>query len=167
MMAYRSHERDLEKVDPVAAAIEVEALTQIIRRDITPVPYNVSAEKQIMELDAAPNKQALKLAAQLVQRLSSHYAIVLPSRLGDDGRFSISYDCTVIPNLKLIGDSDGLLGWLKSRARVLLGARPVTLTLPLDNAWTTSSYHMFIHSEDGLYLASQEGDFLKARWSRV
>jgi len=165
LSAYATKEPDLWKVSPEAVHAERAALDEIIRRNNKPIAYDKSAAKDIANLKAV-NKNNLKLAAQLVQLLSSRYAIVVPVPLKADGRFTVGYERTIIPQLDLLGETAGFLGWLKSRARVLFGARPVSLTLPLDNAWTAQSFHMLVHSEEGLYLGSQESPELEPyiRW---
>src|SRR5260370_10955851 len=39
--------------------------------------------------------------------------------------------------------------------RILLGARPISVTVSLDNAWTCQSYHVRVDAPEGLYLANQ------------
>lgn len=96
------------------------------------------------------------LAANFVRKLTTHYAIVavIPSHC--NGRFLVRYQRILIPDVKL-SDPDTkrrltLKGWL----RMALGAKPVEVTIELDNASTCQSYHLRVNGPEGLYLASQE-----------
>jgi hypothetical protein len=111
-------------------------------------------------------RRAIRMAAQLVEVLSTHYAIVVAAPVPASGRFAISYECTAIPELDL---ASGLkrghsmpgrfikrLHEFKTRLYIFLSTRPVDVKLSLDNAWTCQSYHVLVHCPDSLYLTHQE-----------
>ncbi|MEV4711366.1 hypothetical protein [Micromonospora sp. NPDC049374] len=114
------------------------------------------------------NHAAISLAVELVNKLSSHYAVVAAIPCPPEGKFVISYERMMTPSLALAPISDGILSWLKARARLLLGSRPVDFTVTLDNACTTQSYHLFIDAQDGVFVGVQESDdlvaYLNAHW---
>ncbi len=107
---------------------------------------------------------AIRLAAQLVQVLSSNYAIVVETPAPASGRFAITYTCRLIPELDLaprtqVGSQSGVRRKFRTwqvRLNILLGTRPVDVKLSLDNAWTCQSYHVLVHCPEGLYLEKQE-----------
>ncbi len=115
------------------------------------------------------NPAALKLAAQLIKKLSSHYAVVAAVPCPVDGRFVVSYERMMTPTLALAPWSEGILSWMKARARLLLGSRPVDFSISLDNAWTTQSYHLVIDCQDGVFVGVQEAQglvgYLDAHWN--
>lgn len=115
------------------------------------------------------NPAALRLAAQLVKKLSSHYAVVAAVPCPVDGRFVVSYERMMTPTLALAPWSEGILSWLKARARLLLGSRPVDFSISLDNAWTTQSYHLMIDCQEGVFVGVQEAQdlvgYLDAHWN--
>ncbi|MBM0255699.1 hypothetical protein [Micromonospora sp. 4G55] len=116
------------------------------------------------------NSAALRLAAQLVKKLTSHYAVVAAIPCPPDGRFVVSYERMMTPALELAPIKQGVLSWLKARARLLLGSRPVDFSISLDNAWTTQSYHLLIDAQDGVFVGVQESEeligYLDAHWNR-
>jgi hypothetical protein len=146
------------KIDDEVRSAERLAFSDILDRGpATPVPRMAGA-RALRRLDdgtGTVNKELLDLAARLVEQLSERYAIVASLPVGQDGRLAFQYSQTVTPTLSLLGGR-GLMPWLKSRLRILVGARPVSVSLPLDGAWTSQSYHLRVNSEEGLYLASQE-----------
>lgn len=100
----------------------------------------------------------LKLAAALVRKLSLHYALVAVTDLGPDGRLLLRYRRTLIPELELSpveSDDLNLYRKLKGWLNTLFGARPVNVTVSLDNAWTCDSYHVRVDAPEGLYLVKQ------------
>jgi len=102
------------------------------------------------------NAAACELAAKLVRKLTSHYAIVAVVPCPPDGRFVITYERMVTPSLQLARRSDGSLNWIKARLRMLLGARPVDVTVGLENAPTTQSYHLIVDGREGAFVGWQE-----------
>lgn len=137
-------------------------------------PVSSEAEKiaaHIEELDVQPDRVVyLRLAAALLRKMSRHYALVAATRTDEDGRIFVRYQRTLIPELDLGSDDleavakrmTRVVGRLydlvrRSRAwlRILLGARPISVTVSLDNAWTCQSYHVRVDAPDGLYLANQ------------
>lgn len=115
------------------------------------------------------NPAALKLAAQLIKKLSSHYAVVAAVPCPVDGRFVVSYERMMTPTLTLAPWSEGILSWMKARARLLFGSRPVDFSISLDNAWTTQSYHLVIDCQDGVFVGVQKAQdlvgYLDAHWN--
>jgi hypothetical protein len=113
------------------------------------------ATEILAEGNASPVAQ---LAAALVKKLSQNYAITVRLPVQQSGRFFIRYTRTIIPELELPIDHTtkfAKLAKLKSQLRVLLGARPIDMTISLDNAWTCQSYHARITVSEGLYLVHQ------------
>ncbi|MGW4462368.1 hypothetical protein [Micromonospora sp. NPDC004704] len=131
----------------------------------------VSPHELLSKLDA-PNKKELRLAAELVRKLSDNYVIVVRLPRPSDGRFVVHYEATVIPRLRLSRRGKwSPLGWIGGRMRILLGARPVQLAVSLANAGTGRSYHLKVQSPEGLYLRSQEfvdaKEYLKRRAAKA
>jgi hypothetical protein len=158
--------------------LEHRALCEIVKRDraatkmkdtqgVSPVaPKADEVAERLEKLPIAdPSRRVyLILAAALVRKLSRHYALVASTELPPDGRLILRYARTLIPELESseAGGENGqtylkkaykrFKGWL----RILFGTRPVNVTVSLDNAWTTYSYHVRVDAPDGLYLARQE-----------
>lgn len=115
------------------------------------------------------NRVYLLLAAELVRRLSLHYALVASVPITSTGRFSIKYKRTLIPELELSPDGEEadssrrenhaqtarFLTYAKGWLRVLFGTRPINVTVSLDNSWTCQSYHVRVQAPEGFYLARQ------------
>ena len=137
------------------------------------VPDGLSLAKTIRNLadvsDADPScAQALRLAANLVKVLSSHYAIVVQIPVTASGRFTMKYECTLIPELDLetgreygpdtqsVGTGARMLRSWRATLETLLGARPVNIKISLDNAWACQSYHVIVRCSENLYVSSQE-----------
>ena len=135
-----------------------------------------SAIRMLSELEpAVTDKASLRMAIRLAKELSGHYAVVAPISLPPGGRFSLHYERSLIPELELTPErhmrlrQSGKLtkgiksAWLdvKGKLRVLLGTRPVSVTVSLDNAWTCQSYHVRVEVPQGLYLRRQELDASK------
>ncbi|MDZ5443420.1 hypothetical protein U2F26_11845 [Micromonospora sp. 4G57] len=128
----------------------------------------------VADADVGPevvNEAALTLAAQLVKKLTSHYAVVAAVPCPPDGRFVVSYERMMTPALELAPLSKGILNWMKARARLVFGSRPVDFAISLDSAWTTQSYHLVIDAQDGVFVGVQEStdllEYLTAHWNRV
>ena len=103
-----------------------------------------------------------RLAVAFVDKLTNHYCIVGSFRADQDGRMLIKYEQSIIPALAMSDDAAErrirLGGWL----RVALGARPVDLTIAINNASTCKSYHLRLLCGEELYLGAQEAvDFDK------
>jgi hypothetical protein len=109
-------------------------------------------------------KVYLNLAAELVRKLSLHYAMVASIPFSPGGRILVRYRRALIPELELSPDTEGekvslplrgvrrVKGWL----RILFSTRPVSVTVSLDNSWTCQSYHVRVYAPEGLYLAKQK-----------
>jgi hypothetical protein len=87
------------------------------------------------------------LLKDFVKLLTTHYAIVVGIRPDDRGRALIKLEQTLIPDLKLKQ---------RDRLKVILGCRPVDLSVHLRNASTCQSYHLKVNAPAGLHLAHQE-----------
>ncbi|MEV3914436.1 hypothetical protein [Streptomyces canus] len=135
-----------------------------------------SAIRMLSELESAvTDKASLRMAIRLAKELSGHYAVVAPISLPPGGRFSLRYERSLIPELELTPErhmrfrqsgkwTRGIQSaWIdvKGKLRVLLGTRPVSVTVSLDNAWTCQSYHVRVQAPPGLYLRRQELDASK------
>lgn len=135
-----------QKLSDEATAAESIVLTAIMqRRDPTsaaPVPDPAAAD---VITTLKPQRDAgLELVAQFARTLIEKYAIVVAVPLSNDRRYRFEYHRTLMPET-----SCGFL-------RILLGARPVELTLDIANASTSQSFHLHVHAPEGLYLAHQE-----------
>jgi hypothetical protein len=148
-----------EKRHAQALRAEHMALTAVMRRGRA--LDDISGVEAIRQLGDAPNQEALTLAARLVEKLTSNYAIVAPVPWPPDRRFVVSYERWITPSLQLADINSGFLRWLKARARLLLGARPVDIRIPLENACTSQSYHLIIDGHDGVFVGSQRSSRLE------
>ena len=92
------------------------------------------------------SRVAVRMAQDFVRIFMYHYAIVVPIDIAPDGRFSVSYNETIVPLLHLT--SLGLLN-------VLLGTRPITLTVSARGASYAQSWHLQVNGPDGTYLGDQ------------
>lgn len=166
------------ELEPSIQAAEDAAIRCILHRGPVNTEEIIKAVKGISSLQrriprrgSSPNPgteqwQAsilLQLAARFVEKLSYDYAIVVPAECRADGRVSLRYERTVIPSVELSERSVRtrkisilwFVRWSKDRLRFLLGARPVELTVPLENASTCQSFHMTVVCPEGLYLRDQ------------
>ena len=110
-------------------------------------------------------RRAIRMAAQLAEVLTSHYAIIAAVPVPASGRFTIKYESTLIPELDLVPRTIGGrsmppsiskgMGAIKTRLNILLSTRPVDIKVSLDNAWTCQSYHVLVRCPEGLYLGRQ------------
>ena len=164
--------------------LEHRALCEIMKRaqanaevkellGISPISLEAKAiAAHIESLNVPPGRKVyLRLAADLLRMMSRHYALVAATRSDKDGRIFVRYTRTLIPELNLTDDEleaagrtvvrvfGGLSNALRSGRswlRILLGARPIGVTVSLDNAWTCQSYHVRVDAPEGLYLADQK-----------
>lgn len=138
------------------ADLELLALEAMMQRRLNPVgPVDTSTADKIAEL-AVPNKQVLKIAAELVRKLIANYAIVITTPIGPDRRMQYRHEQILIPELKLTKEGSRRRWSVSSAVRLCLGARPVDLNIDIKNASSCQSYHLHVHGPDGLYLARQE-----------
>lgn len=97
-----------------------------------------------------------RLAVAFVDKLTNHYCIVGSFKADQDGRMLVKYEQAIIPTLIMSDETAKrrirFVGWL----RVALGARPVDLTININNASTCKSYHLRLLCGDELYLGAQE-----------
>lgn len=79
-----------------------------------------------------------------VEKLRENYAIVALVHPDERGRFSVTYEQTIIPpeSYKRISEA--------------LGARPLDIHVDLENASTCQSYHLRVQCPDHLYLRRQK-----------
>ncbi|MBU2667145.1 hypothetical protein KOI35_26920 [Actinoplanes bogorensis] len=145
-----------EPLDPArhheAFAAEHLALSAIMRRGRD---KDVSGAGALKALDA-PGESAIHMAAGLAERLASNYVVVAAVPWPAENRFVVTYERQITPQLQLADRSSGWIPWLKGRARLLLGSRPVDITVPLENACTAQSYHLLVDGQDGVYVGSQK-----------
>lgn len=137
-----------------AEALAIGAMMARVDPNATATSVDYSAAQKIEHL-MAPNRAVCNLAATFVRKLTTHYAIVAMIPSHSDGRLLFKYRQTLIPGVKLSeADTEKRLtlgGWI----RLALGAKPVEVSIELDNASTCQSYHLRIAGPPGLYLASQ------------
>jgi len=139
----------------IAESIVLTAIMQ--RRDpnsSAPVPDPAAAD---VITTLKPHRDlALELVAQFARTLIEKYAIVVAVPLSSDRRFKFEYHQTLVPETKFGLSDSGHRRTFGGFLRILLGARPVELTLDIANASTSQSFHLHVHAPDGLYLAHQE-----------
>ncbi|WP_327404335.1 hypothetical protein OG194_32500 [Streptomyces sp. NBC_01288] len=125
----------------------------------------VRGREELLKMQGIRNPASRDLAVLLVEKLAKNYALIASVPLPHDGRFVIRYEETTIPKLDLVPEKItsrfgergvDLKRRFKALLRVLLGTRPVSLKVPLDNASTCQSFHVRVQSPEGLYLAHQE-----------
>jgi hypothetical protein len=138
-----------------AITAELQAVEAIVkRRKSKSGPIDMGVADTIEQL-AAPNPHALRLAASFVRRLVNHYAIVVVVQKAPRYRWIITYERTLVPQLSLSRFPAQPTAWFKNILRIPLGARPVDLSVSLENAWTTQGYHLLVNGPDDLYLGRQ------------
>jgi len=144
---------------------ERQALRCIMQRGIPADSDIKAAVDQLSNLPITPNGdtaviqdlQALKVAVELVRKLSGRYAIVASIECTPEGRMVLEYQRKMVPTLDLGMNKKGeRFRWLQDCGSILLGARPVDLTLPLENATTCQSFHLYVDCPEGLYLREQQ-----------
>ncbi|WP_405816521.1 hypothetical protein OG241_18080 [Streptomyces sp. NBC_01390] len=163
-----------QKLSPKVAEAERLALVSIIERNNPDIPRAANSDEseaalrgreELLKMQGIHNPAYRDLAVRLVEKLAKNYALIASVPLPQDGRFVIRYEETTIPKLDLVpekitsifGDwGVGIKRRLKALLRALLGTRPVSLKIPLDNASTCQSFHLRVQSPEGLYLAHQE-----------
>ena len=161
------------KFHPIVARAELIALRSIMQRglqDPSAVMRAVIAILNLKEVNISevpdkvcrPDRQTINLIAEVVRQLANRYAIVASMECNSDYRSIIRYRRTIVPGLRLSKPKKHLVSWTKERLAILLGARPVSLTIPLAGAATCQSYHLFVRCPEGLYLHIQEFPGLQA-----
>jgi hypothetical protein len=163
--------------------LEHQALCEIIKRapaniavkellGVSPISPEADAIASRIEKLKVPEEGIiyLRLAGALIRRLSLHYALVTSTISDEDGRLLIRYQRTLIPELDLSPRTSersreqdtrirtrAINQLMRGRAwlQILVGARPISVTVSLDNAWTCQSYHVRVEAPEGLYLSSQ------------
>lgn len=164
--------------------LEHQALREIIKRapanitvkkvlGISPVSPEADAIARHIEALEVPDEGAvyLNLTGALIRKLSLHYALVASMVSDQNGRLLVTYRRTLIPELDLAPRANEMLRrqddrlstrvvnrLMQARAwlAILFGARPISVTVFLDNSWTCKSYHVRVDAPEGLYLSSQK-----------
>ncbi|WP_426512295.1 hypothetical protein ACPPVO_17690 [Dactylosporangium sp. McL0621] len=142
-----------------AIAAEHRALKGIMYRGRARRPSSGEALRRLTDQgDQQPllsNPAAIDMAVALADGLASHYAVVVAVPWPADGRFIVTYERLITPTLVLArARGEGVLNWFKGRARLLLDASPVDISIPLENAFTSQSYHLIVDAQEGVYLGS-------------
>lgn len=158
---------------------EKSCLQSMMRRasgSMSPSPAGADVDEHELDLvrkdtrsrRAIANIAAFDLAANLVRKLTHNYGIVAVVQPAENGRFLVGYEQrALIPDLQLVKPGSGLIRKSIAWLRVALGARPVDVTVGIENACTSQSYHLFFKTE-GLYLTEQqELDFVKTTAVKV
>ncbi|MFC0543373.1 hypothetical protein [Kutzneria chonburiensis] len=102
---------------------------------------------------------SFRIAAILLRKLATHYAIVVivPTSTTKTNRCVVTYERFFIPKLRLAGLRHPLR-FAHDRIGLLFGARPVHLSLAIDNAASANSYHLFVMGPEGMYVGWQNID---------
>lgn len=132
-------------------AVEAErvALIAIFQRRSATATSGFDAAERIEHLPGG-NATALRLAADFVEKLTAHYATVVPAHPTDTGRFAITSTQTIIPTLQL--STKRVRGFFQTA----LGARPIDVTIPVAEAGRCQSYHLRMAGPTGTYLGKQQ-----------
>jgi hypothetical protein len=141
------------------------ALIDIMHRGVPDEFPGVEALEGLCQSDSEfyeppVNQVWLNWTIALVRQLARRFAIVARVNSDSQGNFVVQYAETVIPPL-LVSEGTTPFARIKGMARILLGARPVNLLMSLHAAGTCQSYHLYVHSDETLYLGSQEAPDLK------
>lgn len=149
--------RDVSELPAHAISAEQDMLLAIIERrgghDRSDAVTVADYERRFPD---AKVRRPRRMAAELAVKLSKNYALLAVVHCDADRRITFQYERTVIPEMRISRFRAGeRMMWIKQRSRLLLGARPIELTIPLINAWACQSYHLLVDSADGLFLAKQ------------
>jgi hypothetical protein len=155
--------KDVDHLPVGGSNAERQALGCIMQRGNPSDKAIETAADRILSLERADGDdigirdlQALKVAAELVRKLSGRYAIAASVECTPEGRVLLEYRRKMVPVLELGTTKGGRFRWLFDWASILLGARPVDLTVPLENAPTCESFHLYVDCPEGLYLRKQQ-----------
>ena len=96
------------------------------------------------------------MAATFARKLSRNYVIIAPVKPNGDHRFIFSYEQTLIPDLEVNLTRRKWMEALIGSPTVALGARPIDITIGINNASTCQSYHLFVDGSEGVWLGEQE-----------
>ncbi|MBB5955303.1 hypothetical protein FHS29_001884 [Saccharothrix tamanrassetensis] len=150
---------------PEAERVEHEVVRTLLRRHTKNEPLDPSsvltAANSIRRLTAPRNGnaekagQARELAAKLVEKIGGRYLVVAVLSPDRDGRFIAKYEQTLIPDLELAHERKWISSLVGSKS-VALGARPMNLTVGIENASTCDTYHLIVEGSEGSYLGRQE-----------
>ena len=162
LKAYNLHNAD--QLPRKSRDAERKALACIMQRGAPSMQEIEKAVESIVNLSIVTDENepkcdsaTLGIAGELVRKLSGRYAIVAPMECTPEGRMTFEYRRRIVPVLELGLNQNGIrLRWVLDRLSILLGARPVDLTVPLENAPTCQSFHVDIDCPEGLYLRNQQ-----------
>jgi hypothetical protein len=150
---------DTQPVDlpPEAAQRELQAIWGIIKRidgadEDSAVAREAARSLQTLRVVSSDpeRRTAIRLAAELAEVLTTHYAIVVAIPLPQTGSFIVKYETTLIPTIDPAGKS-----WIrKLKAPISIPSSQVVL--PILNAWTAQSYHVTVQYPDDYYLSKQQ-----------
>lgn len=155
-----------QSLDPAITKAELGALRCIMRRGLQSaeeVKKTVGCLLNLKTLDipddeghvCRPDEQMINLVAELVRQLANRYAVVALITCNSEYRSLIHYTRTIVPGLKLSNFGRHSWSWAKERLSIVLGARPVSVLIPLTMAATCQSYHLVARCPEGLYLRIQ------------
>jgi hypothetical protein len=149
LAAYRQVTDAEESLPAVALEAEREALVAIFQRR-TALPSTSSEAADRIEHLPGGNPVWLRFAADFVEKLTVHYATVVPVHPSETGRFSVTSTQTIIPRMRLSTRR------VRAFFETALGARPVDVTIPVATAGRCQSYHLRMAGPAGTYLGKQE-----------
>lgn len=145
----------------VVIQAESVALRKIVERAVPAVDARVEGRSfnpiSVLVRIETERRPALLLAESLVEKLTDSYALVAAIHPDRSGRFLVTYEQTLIPDLEIPTGPHGLLSWARQIRwlRFALGAGPVNLTVGIENACTCRSYHLHVNGTEGLYVIRQ------------
>jgi hypothetical protein len=147
-----------EQIDELGTLTD-QALAIVCRRGRLESPEDKAKIREYADAIAklATNEvtENFKLAAGLLRLLAENYVIVVVIAAKKDLKRQVTYERYIIPTLKLARWTSPHK-WVRDYVRAFLGARPVFLELPLLNAVTAQSYHLFVMGPDGMYVGWQD-----------
>jgi hypothetical protein len=149
LIAYGFGSETGQELPAEALEAEREALIAIFQRRTALPEASFEAAERIEQLSGG-HPIALRLAADFVNKLTVHYATVVPAHPSESGRFAITSTQTIIPKMQL--SLKRVRGFLETA----LGARPVDVTIPVAAAGRCQSYHLRMAGPAGTYLGKQE-----------
>jgi hypothetical protein len=133
---------------------ELRALQLILSRrtatgEAPNMPTGTDWYRELQDLEPEPDtneRVAWDSALDLVKTLTSNYAIVAILTPDSHDRLWVGYERTLIPDLRL---------GKRTRFAVLVGARPVELSISVKTASTCQSYHLHVHGTEDVFLGKQ------------
>jgi hypothetical protein len=135
--------------------LESENIDKVVAR-IEKLPGPVDENEQNPSDLARSVRNSRAMAATFVRKLSRNYVIITPIVPNGDDRFIFSYEQTLIPDLEVHPARSKWVEALIGSPTVAVGARPVDITIGINNASTCQSYHLFVDGSEGVWLGEQE-----------